>query len=72
VKWQSLYPGMRLLNTSKSADRWAQELSVPFHTAVIEANGHRIELVFSDLSITAVQPGYAPFTVASTQRNSGR
>lgn len=63
VKWQVLYPGMRLVDDSETAARWAQEVSVPFHEALIEANGHRIELVFSDLAVTAVAPGYAPFTV---------
>lgn len=65
VKWQVLLPGMRLLDESETANRWARELSMPFYEAVIEANGHRIALVFSDLDVTTVRPGYAPFTVAS-------
>jgi len=56
---------MRLLDHSAAADRWSHELGLPFHEAVIEANGHRIELVFSDLTVTSAEPGYAPFTVTS-------
>lgn len=65
VKWQVLYPGMRLLDQSDIADRWSHELSRPFHEAVIEGNGHRIALVFSDLTVTSVRSGYAPFSVPS-------
>lgn len=63
VKWQALYPGMRLLDVSEDADMWSQELSMPFYEAVIEASGHRIALVFLDLSVATAEPGYAPFTV---------
>ena len=30
---------------------------------MIETNGHNIALVFSDLSVDRVEPGYSPFTV---------
>ena len=65
VKWQVLYPGMRLLDESPVAARWSQQLGLTFHEAVVEANGHRIALVFFDLTVTSVSPGYAPFTVTS-------
>jgi hypothetical protein len=65
VKWQVLYPGMRLVDESEAADRWSRELGMPFHEAVIEANGHCIDLVFSDLTVTDVQPGYTPFVVTA-------
>jgi len=38
-------------------------LGLPFHVASIEANGHNISLVFSDLVVQTVDPGYAPFVV---------
>jgi hypothetical protein len=63
VKWQELYPGMRLLDESAAADQWSQQLGMPFHEAVIEANGHRIDLTFSDLTVTPVLPGYTPYEV---------
>jgi hypothetical protein len=36
---------------------------VSFHEVLIETNGHNIRLVFSDLEVTTVDPGYSPFTV---------
>ena len=63
VKWQVLYPGMKLAPDSAEAHRWSGELGLPFHEAAIETNGHNISLVFSDLTVQAVDPGYAPFVV---------
>ena len=36
VKWQALYPGMKLLQDSADAERWSRVLGLPFHEAVIE------------------------------------
>jgi hypothetical protein len=63
VKWQVLYPGMKLVPDSTDARRWSDELGLPFHEAVIETNGHNVSLVFSDLTVQTVDPGYAPFVV---------
>lgn len=63
VKWQVLYPGMKLLRESPDAERWSRLLDLPFHEALIETNGHNISLVFSDLVVDVVDPGYAPFVV---------
>jgi hypothetical protein len=63
VKWQALYPGMELNPDSAEATRWAAELNLPFYEASIQTNGHNITLVFSDLTVRQVAPGYAPFTV---------
>jgi hypothetical protein len=63
VKWQALYPGMKLVLDSADARRWSDELSLPFYEAAIATNGHNISLVFSDLTVQAVDPGYAPFAV---------
>jgi hypothetical protein len=63
VKWQDLYPGMRLVPDSAEARQWSRETGVPFHEAVIEANAQHLALVFSDLSVQTIQPGYAPFVV---------
>jgi hypothetical protein len=63
VRWQALYPGIRLVADSAEAQRWSRDLGVPFHEAVIETNAHHVCLVFSDLIVQAVEPGCAPFVV---------
>jgi hypothetical protein len=63
VKWQMLYPGMKLLRDSPDAERWSRALDLPFHEATFETNGHNISLVFSDLAVDTVEVGYAPFVV---------
>jgi len=63
VKWQCLYPGMRLLADSDEAQRWTERLGQPFYEAIAETNGHNISLVFSDLSVTTIESGYTPFVV---------
>jgi hypothetical protein len=65
VKWQVLYPGMKLVHGSADAARWSHELGIPFHEAAIETNGHNISLIFSDLAVDTVDAGYAPFVVPS-------
>jgi hypothetical protein len=64
VKWQVLYPGMKLVADSAEAERWSHELGLPFYEATIETNGHDVSLVFSDLIVQTVDAGYAPFVVA--------
>lgn len=63
VKWQELYPGMKLVPDSADAQRWSREVGIPFHEAVIRANAQELSLVFSDLSVQRVTSGYAPFVV---------
>ena len=63
VKWQDLYPGMKLVPDSAEAERWSRELGLPFHEAAIDTNGHNFSLVFSDLTLQTVEPGHAPFVV---------
>lgn len=63
VRWQALYPGMKLMPESADARHWARELGLPFHEATIETNGHIISLVFSDLAVDTVQSGHVPFAV---------
>lgn len=63
VKWQLLYPGMKLVADSADARRWSAELGLVFHEAAIETNGHNLCLVFSDLIVQTVGPGYVPFVV---------
>lgn len=63
VRWQALYPGMKLVHGSEDAARWSHELGIPFHEAAIETNGHNFSLVFSDLVVSTVDVGYAPYVV---------
>jgi hypothetical protein len=67
VRWQGLYPGMKLLPGTAETDAWSTRVGVPFHEALIETNGHSISLVFSDLSVSRVEPGYSPFTAREDQ-----
>jgi len=63
VKWQCLYPGGRVVAESERARRWSGAVGIPFYEVVIGTNGHNITLVFSDLEVSTVPPGYAPFVV---------
>lgn len=63
VKWQELYPGMKLVPDSADARRRSRDLGLRFCEAAIEMNGHNICLVFSDLAVHAVDPGHVPFVV---------
>lgn len=63
VKWQELYPGATVVAGSQRARRWADALGLDFHEVRMEANGHNITLVFSDLQVTELPTGYAPFVV---------
>lgn len=54
VRWQGLYPGMKLAADSADAARWSRELGVPFHEVDIQTNVQNISLVFSDLTVNAV------------------
>jgi hypothetical protein len=66
VKWQALYPGISLARDSVDAERWSNELGIPFYEAAIETNGHNVSLVFSDLVVDTVEFGHAPFVVPSS------
>lgn len=61
VKWQPLYPGAKVLPPSDAARRWSKALGIGFHDVLIETNTHRITLLFSELRVTQVPVGYAPF-----------
>jgi hypothetical protein len=63
VKWQMLYPGLRIVADSERAAHWSTSLGVDFHEVHVGTNGHNLSLVFSELEITKAEPGYVPFTV---------
>lgn len=64
VRWQALYPGMKLLRDSADAQRWSNELGLPFYEASIETNGHNVSLVFADLVVDTISVGHTPFVVS--------
>ncbi|WP_454197343.1 YxiG-like protein [Nocardia sp. Marseille-Q1738] len=64
VRWQCLYPGAKLLPDSEEAAAWSGRLGLPFHETVIETNCHNLSLIFSDLEVTHLGAGYAPFVVS--------
>lgn len=64
VKWQCLYPGFRLVDGSPEAAEWSERLGVPMFEAVMETNGHDVDLTFSSLEVTLLEDGWSPFVVA--------
>ncbi|MET8278852.1 hypothetical protein [Micromonospora sp. NPDC005174] len=65
VRWQPLYPGAEVVTDSERARSWSDEIGIPFHEVRFEMNAHTLALVFSDLEVTEVGEGYAPFTVTN-------
>ncbi|WP_435207675.1 YxiG-like protein [Micromonospora sp. bgisy143] len=63
VRWQPLYPGAEVVADSERARSWADKIGIPFHEVRLTMNAHVLTLVFSDLDVTEVGEGYAPFTV---------
>ncbi|MGP3979867.1 YxiG-like protein [Streptomyces sp. KR80] len=61
VKWHCLYPGAKLLPESDATRSWSHEVGIDFHEVLIETNAHRLTLIFSDLQVSEVPIGYAPF-----------
>lgn len=61
VKWHCLYPGATILPESETTRRWAQAVGIDFHEVCLETNAHSLTLVFSDLQVSKVAAGYAPF-----------
>lgn len=62
VRWHCLYPGAKPLPGSEATQRWSQALGIDFHQVRIETNAHLLTLLFSDLRVSEVPVGYAPFT----------
>jgi hypothetical protein len=63
VRWQMLYPGLRLVHDSTEATAWTHDVGIPFHEAAMQTNGHNLSLIFSDLVVSEVRAGCTPFTV---------
>ncbi|MEV6107446.1 hypothetical protein AB0M28_22465 [Streptomyces sp. NPDC051940] len=63
VKWQLLYPGASIVTDSAVAAMWTEAIGLDFHEVRIETNAHDLRLVFSDVAVSELTTGYAPFTV---------
>lgn len=61
IKWHLLYPGGKVVENSNRARFWTESLGIEFHEIDVETNAHRINIVFSELEVTKVDPGYSPF-----------
>lgn len=61
VKWQALYPGAVLRPESETARRWSAALGIDFHEVRLDLTAHQLTLLFSDLQVSEVPVGYAPF-----------
>jgi hypothetical protein len=66
VQTQELYPGPKVIENSVRARKWTNGVGIPFHEVDIEANAHRINLIFAYLSVEEVKVGYSPFEVGRT------
>lgn len=71
VNWQLLYPGMALTPESPLAAEWSARLGFEFREAVIEGNGHRIQLIFRDLFVSTITAGAHPFEVPGEDNPAG-
>jgi len=70
VKRQNVYPGVHVQADSTAARRWRDAIGIPFHEVRFDTNGHDLTLVFHDLEVSEVGPGYAPFVVPEPRENS--
>ncbi|MFE5720793.1 hypothetical protein ACFQ7P_20230 [Streptomyces erythrochromogenes] len=60
VKYHEMY-GAELRPGSEAARRWSKAVGIDFHEVHIETNAHDLTLLFSDLEVSEVPVGYAPF-----------
>lgn len=62
VKWHCLYPGGRIVSDSARAAAWAEAIGIDFHEVSLSTNAHELTLVFSDLQVSELDPGYSPWS----------
>ncbi|MFE5140651.1 hypothetical protein ACFRDV_23700 [Streptomyces fagopyri] len=61
VRWHAVYRGAKVLPESEATRRWSKALGIEFREVRMEANAHNVTLLFSDLQVSEVPIGYAPF-----------
>ena len=72
VKWHVLYPGARVVTDSSLAAEWSRALGIGFHEVEIETNAHKIRLVFSELTVGQLDPGYQPLQLGPPGWSDGK
>ncbi|MEV6683609.1 hypothetical protein AB0N09_43275 [Streptomyces erythrochromogenes] len=60
VRFHELY-GAELRPESEATRRWSKAVGIDFREVHIETNAHDLTLLFSDLEVSEVPVGYAPF-----------
>lgn len=60
AKYHELY-GAELRPESETTRRWSKAVGIEFREIHIETNAHDLTLLFSDLKVSEVPVGYAPF-----------
>ncbi|THA85744.1 hypothetical protein [Streptomyces sp. A0592] len=60
AKYHEMY-GAELRRGSEAAHRWSKAIGIDFHEVHIETNAHDLTLLFSELEVSEVPVGYAPF-----------
>ncbi|MFZ3475065.1 HalD/BesD family halogenase [Streptomyces sp. 4.24] len=60
VRFHELY-GAELRPESEATRRWSKAVGIDFREVRIETNAHDLTLLFSDLEVSEVPVGYAPF-----------
>lgn len=49
TEWSLAYPGISILQSNNEAQEWSERLQRPMHSASIETDRFRIDLVFSEI-----------------------
>lgn len=70
VNWQRQYPGMPFTSSTSRTRRWPEGVGIDFHEVEIKTETHRITLVFSDLRVSELPPGYSPFVTDAAPSGS--
>src|SRR5665213_2352696 len=66
VNCQILYPGATLVADSSKAGLWTERIGIPFHEVRVIGNTQEIAVIFSELLVEEIDPGYTPYQVEST------
>jgi len=61
VRWHCLYPGGQVVTDSARVRTWSQALGIDFHEVCLTTDAHELTLVFSDLQVSKLEPGYSPW-----------
>ncbi|GGX31400.1 YxiG-like protein [Streptomyces chryseus] len=60
LRFHEMY-GAELRPGSEATRRWSKAVGIDFHEVHMETNAHDLTLLFSDLEVSEVPVGHAPF-----------